>query len=109
MSVNEILKVNAGMDAEEVYFQKQEQEKIKALRDEAAEDADLKYREAHSGHCFRCGTTSLVEVVYGKVHVDICVNEDCGAVHLDPGELEAIAENTKHLGSVRKAIMGIFR
>ncbi|MBW2286125.1 MAG: zf-TFIIB domain-containing protein [Deltaproteobacteria bacterium] len=45
----------------------------------------------------------------GDVKIDICVNEDCGAVHLDPGELEATIEDRKSILMVRKSIFNIFK
>ncbi|MFZ5564984.1 MAG: zf-TFIIB domain-containing protein [Thermodesulfobacteriota bacterium] len=97
------------IDGEEVYFKKKEQEQIKALREKAARENDRKYRDEHKGHCFRCGTPSLVEIHKGNVVVDICVNEGCGAVHLDPGELETFLEQRADAKSISKAIFGIFK
>ena len=97
------------IDREDVYFKKKEQEQIKALREKAAKENDRRYREAHKGHCCRCGTQSLVEVHKGKVVVDICVNEGCGAIHLDPGELEAMLEQRTAVKDISKAIFGIFK
>lgn len=99
----------SGLDSEELYFKKQEQDQIKKLREEAKKEADQKYREAHRYHCFRCGTPSLVEVHRGDVRIEVCVNEKCGAVHLDPGELEALAKDSGTLGRVHAAIMNIFK
>lgn len=94
---------------EDIFFQKKEAEKIKALRERASSESTAKYREEHNSHCFRCGTLSLVEVKKGDVVIDICVNDGCGAVHLDSGELEAIAKGDKEtILNVRKAIFNIF-
>jgi hypothetical protein len=97
------------IDGEDIYFQKKEQEQIKALREQAARENDRQYREAHKEHCFRCGTQSLVEVRKGKVVVDICVNEGCGAVHLDPGELEVMVDQRSAVKDISTAIFGIFK
>ena len=97
------------IEGEDVYFQQKEREQIKALREAAEKEGDRQYREDHQYHCFRCGTKSLVEVRKGDVVVDVCVNKDCGAVHLDPGELEAIITETKAVKDIRSAIMGIFK
>ncbi len=97
------------IEGEEIYFQQKEREKIKALREKAAEESDKQYREDHKHHCFRCGTKSLVEVTKGNVVVDVCVNEDCGAVHLDPGELETIVKEGAAVKDIRSAIFSIFK
>jgi len=72
-------------------------------------DDNLPVIDEHKGHCFRCGTPSLVEIHKGNVVVDICVNEGCGAVHLDPGELETFLEQRADAKSISKAIFGIFK
>ena len=97
------------IEGEECYFQKKEREQIEALRKSANAESDRQYREDHMYHCFRCGTKSLVEVRKGDVVVDVCVNEDCGAVHLDPGELESIIKESATVKDIRTAIMGIFK
>ncbi len=97
------------IEGEEGYFQKKEQEKIRALREEAAKEGDKRYREDHMGHCFRCGTRSLVEVRKGNVVMDVCVNEGCGAVHLDAGELETILKEGATVKDITKAVFNIFK
>lgn len=104
-----LLKIKGEMGDEELYFKEQEQKLIKDLREKSAREANDKYCEAHKGHCFRCGTKSLVEVDRGDVTIDICVNDDCGAVHLDPGELEAIMKDQKSILMVRRSILKIFK
>jgi hypothetical protein len=104
-----LLKIKGEMRDEELYFKKLEQNQIKNLREKSAEEANEKYCEEHKDHCFRCGTRSLVEVDRGDVKIDICVNKDCGAMHLDPGELEAIMEDQKSIITVRKAIFNVFK
>jgi len=102
MSKNRVLlKIKREMGDEELYFKEQEQNQIKKLRE--------KYCEEHKDHCFRCGTRSLVEVDRGDVKIDICVNKDCGAMHLDPGELEAIMKDQKSIITVSKAIFNVFK
>ena len=96
-------------DSEEVYFQQQQAEQIKALREKAAKEGAGQYSEEHKYHCFRCGTDSLVEVQKGKCIIDICVNEGCGAVHLDPGELEAMLQDKNLIKDVKKSIFSIFK
>ena len=96
-------------DHEDLFFKEQEQQQIRKLREKAAQEANQKYRKAHRNHCFRCGTPSLAEVTYGTVKIDVCINEDCGAVHLDPGELEAVVKEKTGLDKIRKAVCSIFK
>ena len=95
--------------AEEIYFQQQQAEQIKALREKNANETVHKYNEEHKYHCFRCGTNSLVEVQKGKCIIDICVNEGCGAVHLDPGELETVLKDKNLIRDVKNSIFNIFK
>ncbi len=104
-----LLKIKGEMRDEELYFKELEHNQIKNLREKSAEEANQKYCEEHKDHCFRCGTRSLVEVDRGDVKIDICVNKDCGAMHLDPGELEAIMKDQKSIITVRKAIFNVFK
>jgi len=94
---------------EGAYFKKQEQELLKNLRNKTATESDKQYNEEHKGHCFRCGTASLVEVGKGKVKIDVCVNDDCGAIHLDPGELDEIIKDQSIIKNVRVAIFNVFK
>lgn len=94
-----ILKVG---DSEEVFFQQQQAEQIRALRKKVANEGAKKYSDEHKYHCFRCGTESLVEVQKGNSIIDICINEGCGAVHLDPGELEAMLQDKTLIRDVKK-------
>ena len=102
------VKIESKAGSEEAYFQEQEQKQIKELRETAANEASEKYCEEHKYHCFRCGTESLVQVDKGDIKIDICVNENCGAVHLDPGELEEILKNEKVILGIRKSVLSIF-
>lgn len=99
------LKVNK----EDSFFAQKEQEQIKALREKAAQDNSQKYQDEHKYHCFRCGTKSLVEIQKGKISIDLCVNEKCGALHLDAGELDALFEDLSFVKKARKSIFDIFR
>ena len=94
---------------EEAFFAERDKELIKNLRNESSKAADEAYREDHKYHGFRCGTESLAEVDEGNVKIDICVNKDCGAVHLDPGELKEIIKNQESLSSTRKALFSLFK
>ena len=98
------------LSAEDLYFQEQDKKKIEKLKAKSNRDANDAYRDAHRNHCFRCGTPSLVEVNYGGIHIDLCVNDDCGAVHLDPGEMEKILEGEKGLFSkIKTSISSAFK
>ncbi len=99
------LKVNK----EDSFFVQKEQEQIKALREKAAQDNSQKYQDEHKYHCFRCGTKSLVEIQKGKISIDLCVNEKCGALHLDAGELDALFEDLSFVKKARKSIFDIFK
>lgn len=103
------IKIKRAIGDEELHFKEQEQNQIKNLREKSAKEANEKYCEEHKDHCFRCGTRSLVEVDRGDVKIDICVNKDCGAVHLDPGEMEAIMKDQKSIITVSKAIFNVFK
>ena len=96
------------LNAEGEYFLKQEQEQIREMRARSTQEADEQYVASHRRHCFRCGTPTLVEIRRGKAMVDICVNEGCGALHLDPGELESLLAEKDLLSGLRKALH-IFR
>ena len=95
---------------EDVHFREEERKQIVKLRVRAAKEADEAYNKTHKNHCFRCGTKSLVEVEHKNVNIDICVNEGCGAVHLDPGEMEKILEGEKNVFStVKNSIFSVFK
>ena len=94
---------------EDSYFAQQAQQQIKDLREKAAREHSQKYRDEHKYHCFRCGTESLVEIQKGPVTIDLCVNEKCGALHLDAGELDALFEDQTFVKKARKSIFDIFK
>ena len=95
---------------EDLHFREEERKQIEKLRARAAKEANETYSKAHRNHCFRCGTQSLVEVAHKNVNIDICVNEGCGAVHLDPGEMEKILEGEKGVfRTVKKSIFSVFK
>lgn len=103
------VKIQPQKGSEEAFFNARDQKLLKALREKAAEEASAKYRDEHKYHCFRCGTQSLAEIDEGDVKIDICVNEDCGAIHLDPGELKAIINNRTALSAAKKAFLSVFK
>lgn len=100
-------------DSEDVFFKENDRKLIQALREKAAKESDAKYREDHKGHCFRCGTKSLAEIKRGNVTIDVCINQGCGAVHLDPGELEACEVELKKqdggLSKITGALGSLFK
>lgn len=95
--------------SEEAYFAERDKQLINKLREEASQEMNEGYREDHKYHCFRCGTQSLAEIDEGNVKVDICVNEGCGALHLDPGELKEILKNQQSLPTTRRAFLSLFK
>ena len=95
--------------SEEAYFAERDQKLLRECREKAAKEANKNYSEEHKYHCFRCGTQSLVEVDEGSVKIDICVNENCGAIHLDAGELKEILKHQESLPSVSGAFFSIFK
>lgn len=94
---------------EESYFAQQAQEQIKALREKAGSENTQMYMDEHKYHCFRCGTESLVEIQKGSVSIDICVNDGCGALHLDAGELDELLEDQGFVKKARKSIFDVFK
>lgn len=95
--------------SEEAYFAERDKQLINKLREDACKEMSESYCEEHKYHCFRCGTQSLAEIDEGNVKVDICVNEGCGALHLDPGELKEILKNQQSLPATRKAFLSLFK
>ncbi len=104
-----LVKISSERDSEDAHFREQDEKRIKELREKAAKERNEKYCEEHKGHCFRCGTKSLVEVDKGNIQIDICVNDGCGAVHLDPGELDDILKDNKTIFAIRKSILAVFK
>jgi hypothetical protein len=103
------VKIELKKGSEQAYFAEQDQRKLRNLRKKAAKEATKKYSKEHKYHCFRCGTQSLAEIDEGNVKIDICVNKNCGAVHLDPGELKEIIKDRKALPAAKKAFLSVFK
>jgi len=103
------VRIQPKKGSEEAFFLEKDQQKLRDLRKRAAEEATKKYCEEHKYHCFRCGTKSLAEIDEGNVKVDICVNENCGAIHLDPGELKEIIKDQGALASAKNAFLSVFK
>jgi len=103
------VKIQPKKGSEEVFFAEQDQHKLRELREKAGEEATKKYCEEHKYHCFRCGAQSLAEIDEGNVKIDICVNENCGAIHLDPGELKEIIKDQRALSVAKNAFLSVFK
>ncbi len=103
------VKFQVKKGSEEAFFAEQDARRLKDLRKKAAKEANQKYAEEHKYHCFRCGTKSLAEIDEGKVKVDVCVNENCGAIHLDPGELAEIVKDKNAIAAAKKAFLSVFK
>jgi Transcription factor zinc-finger len=87
---------NDSVNLEEEYFHKESQAQIEALRArmgaEKAEKEKADQKALHAGHCGRCGSKMHPQPFKG-VEIDVCPS--CGAVLLDPGELETLAGDDK--------------
>ena len=103
------VRIHSEIEREELHFKEEDEKIIQKLREKIAKEANDNYREEHMYHCFRCGTKSLVEVDRGDIKIEICANEDCGAVHLDPGELEQILKDEKAIAIIRKTFISLFK
>jgi len=103
------VKIQPKKGSEEAYFAERDKHKLRKLREKSAAEATKKYVEKHKYHCFRCGTQSLAEIEEGNVKIDICVNENCGAIHLDPGELKEIIKDQSALSSAKNAFLSVFK
>ena len=103
------VKIQPKKGSEEAHFAERDQHLLRELREKAAAEATKKYCEEHKHHCFRCGTQSLAEIDEGNVKIDICVNENCGAIHLDPGELKEIIKDQRALSAAKNAFLSVFK
>ena len=81
-----------GHDAEAEYFARIDRENKERLArqvaDEKAAAAAAERKALHAGKCGKCGG-GLQARNFRGVEIDVC--GDCGAVLLDPGELEQLA------------------
>jgi hypothetical protein len=93
---------------EEDYFSKRDAEKkaqLKAHLDTAAQAADRAQAAlVHHMKCGKCGG-DLATRLFKGVEIDVC--PDCGAVLLDPGELEQLAGHETD-ATVLKTLAGFF-
>jgi hypothetical protein len=103
------VKIQPKKGSEEAFFAEQDQKKLRELRKKVSDESTNKYSEEHKYHCFRCGTKSLAEIDEGRVKIDICVNENCGAIHLDPGELKEIIKDQSKLSAAKNAFLSVFK
>ena len=103
------VRIQSKKGSEQAYFLERDQEALRQLRERVAREANMKYADEHKYHCFRCGTKSLAEIDEGDVKVEVCVNENCGAIHLDPGELQAILKNQSALKAAKDAFLSVFK
>lgn len=95
---------------EDAHFREMDRKMLEKLRADAQKDQQAAYTEAHRNHCFRCGTKSLVEMEYKNLRVDICVNDGCGAVHLDPGEPEKLLAGERGVfGKIKTSLFSSFK
>jgi len=103
------VRIHKGDEHEALFFKEEDEKLIQGLRERTAKEATDNYRKEHLYHCFRCGTKSLVEIDRGDIKIDICANENCGAVLLDPGELEQILKDEKSIKLIRKCFISVFK
>ena len=103
------VKIHPQKGSEGSFFAERDQKLLRELRARATAESTKKYCDEHKYHCFRCGTQSLAEIDEGNVKIDICVNENCGAIHLDPGELKEIIKDQGALSAAKKAFLSVFK
>lgn len=94
-------------DQEEEFFHRQDQEKLRQLREAAAqrkaEEQQAALKALHYFHCGKCGHKMQTQIFRG-IEIEICPS--CGAVLLDPGELEQLAGEDK--GGVARTLAEFF-
>lgn len=87
------------LNPEEEYFHREDMERLRKLREKADAEKAASDREAlkalHAGRCGKCGGKLNARLFKG-VEIDIC--PDCGAVLLDPGELETLVGEDRSSG-----------
>ena len=103
------VKLQPQKGTEKSFFAERDRQLLRNLREKATREATQKYCDEHKYHCFRCGTKSLAEIDEGNVKIDICVNKNCGAIHLDPGELKEIIKDQNALSAAKKAFLSVFK
>ena len=81
-----------NVDLEDEYFHREDQEKLDKLRSEVgAENAATEAEAAKALHFHKCGKcgSGMDTILFKGVEIEKCPT--CGAVLLDPGELEQLA------------------
>ncbi len=85
------------MNPEDEYFAKLEAEKkarlASSLADQDAAEQAAALKELHLLHCGKCGQ-KMVTTHFKGVEIEVCPS--CGAVLLDPGELQQLAGEERH-------------
>ncbi len=85
------------MSAEDEYFAKLEAEKKARLQEilsrEDAQSEAARLKDLHYLHCGKCGHQMFTTHFKG-VEIEVCAH--CGAVLLDPGELQELAGEEHH-------------
>lgn len=83
--------INKPSEKEEEYFKRQELERLRKLREEAAAATAAaeqdRLKKLHYMRCPKCGM-ELAEVTFRGVAVDACFA--CGGMYLDAGEIDKI-------------------
>lgn len=96
-----------GIDQEEEYFHRREQEKIAKLKAQQEAEAALKEAEdlkaLHYFHCGKCGN-KMETRIYKGVEIEVCTK--CNAVLLDPGELEQLVGEDEGFSMALKNFLG---
>jgi hypothetical protein len=101
--------VGTPSDKEQEYIARQELQKLKKLREEAAretaeqEKVDLK--KLHWMRCPKCGM-ELDEVDFKNVVVDACFA--CGGMFFDHGEIDKIMEQDDSGSVLSRVVSGLF-
>jgi len=92
-----------GIDLEDKFFHDEDEARIKALKakldaEKSAEAAAVQ-KALHHLHCGKCGTKMDTRLFKG-VEIEVCPS--CGAVLLDPGELQTLVgeDDSSRLGFV---------
>ena len=87
---------------EEEYFHRTDQEKMAKLKAEqeaeSAATAAAALKATHLLHCGKCGNKMNTSIFKG-IEIEVCPH--CGAVLLDPGELESLVGRDTTLELVR--------
>ena len=88
-----------GLDLEDKYFREENAAKLEALKqklgvEKSGTDAEA-LKELHHLHCGKCGTKMDTQLFKG-VEIEVCPN--CGAVLLDPGELQHLVGEDESSG-----------